>query len=460
MFVADTLRAGAKVIEEALSNHGFKLYNNAITPSPWTFPAHASMFTGLYPLLHEAHEVPKDKEQLAKLRLKRKNVLSQKLKGVGYTTYLLSANPLIDPSLGFTGFDNFRSYFRYYDPYTILRDFTFLNISQKEFEYLKVLEKEVGNSRLRKVLALLKRRQYKLLAKRVAWRTIGNAHRIYRSISGWPLEKGSKQIFRELKKILLTEQGNPKFIFVNVMEMHEPYYSSDNPPRFIADALKLGKVDHAIKQRWKEGYQKEAELIKKRVLEFINFLKKYGLYDKVLIILTSDHGQLLGEHNAIGHGIFLYDELLRVPLLIKAPEGYVMLEPEEVSNKYYTHVYLKDLILGIINNDPRVVAKGFVNTVFAESYGLHIDIRRHLSPKEWERIAEIYEKHKVAIYFRNCKGVFDVSGWKFENIKCYGGESIEDIKKELQRKVASFLNMGLGMRKFKGIHSLFAKSRM
>ena len=111
VIVADTLRADyAKPLEEELSRHGFSSYNNAITPSPWTFPAHASMSTSLYPLLHGAHEVPKDKDQLAKLRLNHKNVLCQKLKELGYTTYLLSANPLIDPSLGFAGFDNFHSY--------------------------------------------------------------------------------------------------------------------------------------------------------------------------------------------------------------------------------------------------------------------------------------------------------------------------------------------------------------
>ena len=276
---------------------------------------------------------------------------------------------------------------------------------------------------------------------------------MYRSISGWPLKKGSKQIFRDLKKILLAEQDNPKFIFVNVMEMHEPYYSSDNPARLLADTLKLGKVHKDIKQGWKEGYRREAELFKKRILSFINFLKRYGLYDKVLIILTSDHDQLLGEHNAIGHGTFLYDELLRVPLLFRLPKEQELMMPDYINNKYYSHTRLKDLILGLISNNPKTLFKSFSDTVFAESYGLHLDLRRYLAVNEWNKIVKIYEKHKIAIYHKGCKGIFNASEGIFDIIECFGNLN-KDIEREMLRKVLRFVRTGLKMRKLKGIYSL------
>lgn len=48
--VLDTLRKDyGRIVENSLSQMGFIKYENAITPAPWTLPAHASMFSGLYP---------------------------------------------------------------------------------------------------------------------------------------------------------------------------------------------------------------------------------------------------------------------------------------------------------------------------------------------------------------------------------------------------------------------------
>jgi arylsulfatase A-like enzyme len=49
-------------------------------------------------------------------------------------------------------------------------------------------------------------------------------------------------------------------------------------------------------------------------------LKKRKLYDDTLIVITSDHGELLGEHEDIGHSFWLYQELLHVPLIVKYPQ--------------------------------------------------------------------------------------------------------------------------------------------
>jgi arylsulfatase A-like enzyme len=50
-------------------------------------------------------------------------------------------------------------------------------------------------------------------------------------------------------------------------------------------------------------------------------LKEIGLYDRTMIIFTSDHGEEFFEHHGWGHGHSLYDESLKVPLIIKFPES-------------------------------------------------------------------------------------------------------------------------------------------
>ena len=50
-------------------------------------------------------------------------------------------------------------------------------------------------------------------------------------------------------------------------------------------------------------------------------LRERGLWDDALVILTADHGEEFRDHGTLGHSRTLYDELVRVPLLIKSPRG-------------------------------------------------------------------------------------------------------------------------------------------
>ena len=50
-------------------------------------------------------------------------------------------------------------------------------------------------------------------------------------------------------------------------------------------------------------------------------MKELGLYDSSLIIITADHGEMLGEHGESTHGYFIYENAIRVPLVVKAPGG-------------------------------------------------------------------------------------------------------------------------------------------
>lgn len=81
----------------------------------------------------------------------------------------------------------------------------------------------------------------------------------------------------------------------------------------------------------------------------------------------------MGEHGRISHGTFLYDELLKVPLLIKYPRGY---EVEHIwdKSKYISLVRLKSFILDIIENKLSDDSVLYSDTVFAESYGVHTNI--------------------------------------------------------------------------------------
>lgn len=68
-------------------------------------------------------------------------------------------------------------------------------------------------------------------------------------------------------------------------------------------------------------YRSEVEAVDVAVGELVRGLRQRGVYDNTLIVFTADHGEALGEHGFIGHDHALYDEVLRVPLIVKPHRG-------------------------------------------------------------------------------------------------------------------------------------------
>lgn len=69
-------------------------------------------------------------------------------------------------------------------------------------------------------------------------------------------------------------------------------------------------------------YRLEVEHADRAVGKLLDELERRGLYDPALVLLTSGHGQALGEHGEVGEGASLYDELLHVPWILKLPAGH------------------------------------------------------------------------------------------------------------------------------------------
>jgi arylsulfatase A-like enzyme len=67
------------------------------------------------------------------------------------------------------------------------------------------------------------------------------------------------------------------------------------------------------------GYAENVKRVDRCFGEFIAHLKKTGIYDNSIIVVTSDHGESLGENGNYGHQFFLFPEDIRVPLIMSIP---------------------------------------------------------------------------------------------------------------------------------------------
>jgi arylsulfatase A-like enzyme/Flp pilus assembly protein TadD len=109
----------------------------------------------------------------------------------------------------------------------------------------------------------------------------------------------------EAAKGWIGQQSSPFFFMLHLYEPHAPY----TPPEPFASRYR------------EQPYDGEVATADAITGEFIDFLRKSGIYDRAVIILTSDHGEGLWDHGEDQHGILLYREVLQVPLIIKLPNA-------------------------------------------------------------------------------------------------------------------------------------------
>jgi choline-sulfatase len=122
----------------------------------------------------------------------------------------------------------------------------------------------------------------------------------------------------------IAEHAGKSFFFLfHIYEPHVPY----DPPE-------------PFRSRYGATYDGEVATADAIVGAFLDTLKKLGVYDRAIVIVTSDHGEGLGQHGEQQHSIFLYREAIKVPLLVKLPAnsgaGSRVVAPVQLSDIFPT----------------------------------------------------------------------------------------------------------------------------
>lgn len=99
-------------------------------------------------------------------------------------------------------------------------------------------------------------------------------------------------------------KSEPFFFMLHLYEPHAPY----DPPEPYRSAVA-------------NPYDGEIATADAVVGHFIEGLKELGVWDRAIVVLTSDHGEGLYDHGEDQHGILLYREAIQVPLMIRLPRG-------------------------------------------------------------------------------------------------------------------------------------------
>ncbi|MFQ5869983.1 MAG: sulfatase [Candidatus Zixiibacteriota bacterium] len=150
----------------------------------------------------------------------------------------------------------------------------------------------------------------------------------YESDRGW--QNTDAEVVNQKFLRFLNQYQSGKFLaFLFYIDPHTPY----DPPKaylrkFGAD-LSVNITDWGQDNLLPIGEHERRDIVARYDGEINYFdnefgnlmqeLKKRGLYDRSLIVYTSDHGEGFWDHDLVGHGNSLYEELLRVPLIMRFP---------------------------------------------------------------------------------------------------------------------------------------------
>ena len=326
------------------------VFMNAISTAPYTKASFKSIFTGVYPFSFGGYDTILGLESIPIIFSKN-----------GFKTAGYPNIPILSAKYGYReGFDFFLDpIFKENIIKKFLKKTKIYPIFVKLFKYLPLIK-----------LPLIKIRESPYL----------RAEDINKYVFKW-LNKNYNECF---------------FIWIHYMDVHYPY----NPPEEIYSLINNSEITSSEIERINQLlfkkifydnvnisetdlkklvglYDAEIRYLDEKIGDLISFLESKNILDETAIIITSDHGEEFLEHGAIGHVgrnfiTHMYDELLRVPLILYLP-GY---RPKVIRHPV-SMVDLVPTILDLFNFEKPKILEGKSLRTFLESSNNALNVNRN-----------------------------------------------------------------------------------
>lgn len=388
------------------------LFSGAITPAQWTVPAHTSLFTGLYPWQHGV-------QQLNSALAPRIETLAERLSAHGYFTAGFSNNPL----LGILN-NGLRRGFHYFQNYGGL-----LTVHRPTRKGHRTTKGPFGHL-LRLCLSGLQHAAIhaaplsRLLHRQPFLPLWHTALSLRGNLKG-ESRRSLGDAVRLLSERRYLDRGQPLFCFINLMGTHVPFEPPDwsrerfglRPPAFLPNALWLRIINSRIYGRLGPGsaldsrfrrlvndlYDAEVTAQDRELGRFLQMLEEAGRLKQTLLIIVSDHGEMLGERGLLGHAFAAYEPLLRVPLLVSDPAvglsaGKTISDFVSTRRVFHTILAAAGAATGAEAALSVLQERGADKNALAEAVPMHAAIRHFDSCRRDLLRTQGYDRTQRAIY--------------------------------------------------------------
>jgi len=263
-----------------IANEGV-MFNNTMAASPWTLPSHMSILTGMHPIEHGVRS--------RKFSLSEKiNLISNKYQNADYNTAGFFSAPFLHPVWGFhRGFD----------------------VYVPGADYLGTVD----------------------AAQHLSGSGKGTEVQVIHHKSHSDAETGAQVVDRAIRWLENDDHyTEPFFMFLHFWD---PHYDYAAPQKYVdmfhpdfageVDGTELVNFDIELNldqaKHLKALYEAEIRYTDDQLARFFAKLTEWGIENDVIIAIVSDHGDAFLEHDQRGHHLTLYDEVMRVPMMIRAP---------------------------------------------------------------------------------------------------------------------------------------------
>jgi len=222
------------------------------------------------------------------------------------------------------------------------------------------------------------------------------------------------------------------FCWAHYMDVHHPCFPPENIRRqFGLENITASQVskwyskaleepealtDHQRTQ-FKQFYEAAIAYTDQQVGRIVDYLKTASRWEDTLVVLTSDHGELFGEYGAYGKPIRMYDELLRVPLVILNGPSYL----DEIEESLMSLLDLPPLFCDVLDAEIPQEYEGYL-----PDSGAYRDFVVAEHQVEDGIVVGARSKHQLYEYneLREEQGFFEVAPSQFEAIPPEQGDKI------------------------------------
>lgn len=326
VLLLDTMRASA-LAEPGLYNinriaRKGTLYKNAVAPGTWTAPSHASLFTDSP--VSKIGSVSKDfftagtksiDPWMVKTRFLNDDAttLAKTISALDYQTSLFSNNPFL------TSFTNLGAGFEHIED-------VWLNSNLKYNRGLVNRLSAIINGGASAREKMFKTSYYmtRMLPPAVLdWLYLELRRRLNEGVckadGTYKLDRGARDTHVAIKDYLDRKYDyRPQFMFVNYIEAHENYPVSKRKDILQDKWMYLSgirEIDEGATKELYRGYLKRLRYLDTMIGRTLDTMRDKGILDNATVVITSDHGQMFGEHGMMYHSVRPYEGVAKVPLI-------------------------------------------------------------------------------------------------------------------------------------------------
>lgn len=258
------------------------VFDQAISPAPWTLPSHASMFTGRAShTLSTGWLTPLDGTA---------RTVAEAFRDRGYATGGFVANlTYLSYESGLNrGFVHFEDY-----PLSV-----------------PILLFHTPLGRLD-----IKAHPPASAAPRALWRAARSVNVSHHRLVEAGTFRRADNVMEAFQRWRASVGARPFFAFINLFDAHGPY-KAEGPSPLPAEFVRRFSGTRASER---DRYDAAIAWLDDAVGRELDTLQEQGLLDNTIVIITSDHGEQFDERGLLGHGNSLYPPAVHVPLIVRAP---------------------------------------------------------------------------------------------------------------------------------------------